>query len=246
MSVETSATTNDPAAHALLRAGHEAVYRYGADFGGFRAAVRLVQDGASVTGSIELRSSRSLDIDLAADEQGLAWLRQEVSSLMGHRWSLPYDQGDGRYALSLAPPDDHPLGRRIIFHDDPFGSLYRLRDGHVTQIERKMAAVRFVITVLGRDELPDGRTLPTHFTVAYWDAEAGRIVRADSYTDRYVEIDGVYLPASRRVVTAEDRGIVVRELVLAEHALLAPVERDANGVKSPNARGCRRWASSRR
>lgn len=77
--------------------------------------------------------------------------------------------------------------------------------------------MRFVIAVSERLHVDDGRYLPAHFTVFHWSTESGRLVRADHFTDTYVPVDGVFLPARRQVVSATDAGLTTRVLELAEH-----------------------------
>jgi hypothetical protein len=225
MAVLTATVVNDPVAHQMLRGAHDAGYRFPAGFGGFAATVTFSQDGAAATGTVELRSPRAVTLTIAADETGQAWLRQEIASMAGHRSPTDYETGDGRYTLTLGPDDDHPLGRLVQFHDDPFASSYRLRDGRITQVNRRMGKTRFTIDVQEHVVTRDGRLLPAYFTVAYWDVEQDRLTRADTYADRYTVVEGVFLPAARRVSTADDTGITVRELRLSDHHLLEGVRR---------------------
>lgn len=222
----TMAPANDPAAHALLRGAHEATYHYAPDFPGFRATIRYTLTGAAgtrATGTARMRSPRDLTLDIAADEADWQWLRQELGSMVGHRWHAPYGEGDGRYTQTLGPDDAHPYGRLIRIHDDRFDSSYRVRDGQIARIERRMGPLRFTIHIQDRVFIAgdrEGRALPTHFTVAYWHVEQGRLVRTDIYRDAYVAVAGLQLPASRLVVTADDTGLTYRELRLTAHELL--------------------------
>jgi hypothetical protein len=63
--------------------------------------------------------------------------------------------------------------------------------------------------------------VPTSFSVFYWDAETGALTATEAYRDAVVDVDGIFLPSSRRVVRGDGDGLSVRELDLAEHALLA-------------------------
>ncbi len=83
-----------------------------------------------------------------------------------------------------------------------------------------MGEMRFTITILDHQKAADGRTLPSLFSVAYWDVVEGRLTRADAYTDRYAAVSGVSLPGGRRVLTSSDTGQVIRELILNGHELL--------------------------
>lgn len=216
----TEEVTNQPQAHTALQAAHEGGYRFPAHFGGFSADVTVERDGIAQSGRITLRSPRELEIDLETDEETLGWLRQELGSMAGHRWPTPYAESDGRWTLTLEKGDGHPLGDLICVHDDPFNSSYRLRGGSITQVNRQMGPTRFSINIHEHTETADGRTLPQTFTVAFWDAAQGRLTRTDEYVDRYVEVDGVQLPAERRILRVEDGGITVRKMTLSGHTLL--------------------------
>lgn len=210
----------DAAAHDLLRTAHEAAYRYPAGFAGFAANLTFTRDDRGASGWVRLRSPRDLALEIDADDGDEGWIRREIGSIAGHRWEAPYDAADGRYALTLGPDDGHLLGRLIEFADDPFSSSYRVTAGRITQVNRQMGGVRFSINL--QEHLPtgDGRALPSCFTVSFWDAEQGRLTRADTYRDHYVPVAAVYLPAIRRVVTADDAGMTVREIRFSDHELL--------------------------
>lgn len=216
----TEQVTNQPPAHAALQAAHEGGYRFPAGFAGFSADVQVERDGAVQTGRVTLRSPREIEIDLAADEETLGWLRQELGSMAGHRWPTPYAESDGRWTLTLEEGEGHPQGDLVRVHDDPFNSSYRLRDGRIAQVNRQMGPTRFSINIHRHTETADGRTLPEVFTVAFWDTAQGRLSRTDEYLDRYVEVDGVQLPAERRILRVDDDGISVRKLTLSGQKLL--------------------------
>lgn len=187
-----------------------------------------------------MRSPREMALGIDADEAGLQWLNRELGSMIGHRWHAPYAEGDRRYTQTLGSDDAHPYGRLIRLHDDRFNSSYRVRDGQIAQINRQMGPMRFTIHIQDRVILPGdptGRSLPTHFTVAYWNVEGGRLVRTDIYRDRYVAIGGLHLPASRLVVTADDNGFTYREMRLTGHELLSNQDApptEANGHAAPD------------
>lgn len=216
----TKQAMNQPQAHAALQAAHEGGYRFPADFAGFSADVLVERDDVAQTGRVVLRSPREIDIELDADEETLGWLRQELGSMAGHRWPTSYAESDGRWTLTLEASGGRPLGDLIRVHDDPFNSSYRLRDGRIVQANRQLGPARFSINIHAHTDTADGRTLPAVFTVAFWDTENGRLTRTDEYVDRYVEVDGVQLPAERRILRVEDDGISVRKLTLSGHALL--------------------------
>lgn len=210
---------NDTKAHDLLRAAHEAGYRFPPNFAGFAADIEVSVNGEARRGHVALRSPRDLDLALDADEATLGWLRHEIGSMAGHRWPTPYAESDGRWTLTIEGEEGHPLGQLIQVHDDPFDSSYRLHDGRIAQVNRQMGPTRFSINIHEHALTADGRTLPSSFTVAFWDTDQGRLTRTDAYQDRYADIDGVYLPAQRRILRAEDSGISVHEMALTNHVL---------------------------
>ncbi len=223
---------NDPAAHALLRAAHDATYHFAADFAGFAATVRFRQDDHEVEGRVRVATPRDLALELDADEAAQKWVRQELASMVGHRWYAPYEQGDGRQTLTLGQDDGHPYGRLLQMHGDRFASSYRVRDGQISQVNRTMGPMRFSIHIQARVALAEGYSLPSDFAVVYWRGEPERLVRTDLYHDTYVAVGGSHLPAGRMVATAEDGGVTYRAMTLFDHSLLAgaasPAVEEAN------------------
>jgi hypothetical protein len=196
----------------LLRRAHEAGYRFPSNFAGFSATLRTSAGDAGVV-TVSGRTALELTIDGApSDEAG--WARDELASIVSHRWASGYDDGDGRWTK-------HTDGETVTILDDPFDSAYRLRDNHISEVHRTVGASRFVISVSERVRTADGRYLPVHFTVFHWSTETGRLTRADHFTDAFVLVDGVYLPSRRQVVSATDEGLKTRVLELSEHRIRA-------------------------
>ncbi|MGH2531910.1 MAG: DUF3386 family protein [Thermomicrobiales bacterium] len=215
-----TAVRNESAAHDLLQTAHEQGYRFPEGFSGFSAEVTYEDPTTRSVGAVAVRAPRDVMLELDASEGVASWLRQEMSSMAGHRWPTTYEASDGRYALTLDGEANDPRGRLIQFHHDPFDSSYRIREGRIVQVNRRMGQVRFSINILEHVQTADGRLLPTYFTVSFWDVSSGRLTRADGYTDRYVVVDGVLLPESRRVLSSDDDGVTVRSLTLTAHQLL--------------------------
>ena len=198
MSVDTSvgSVSLDSAAHRMLRRAYEASYRFPEGFGGFSAALYYAWDTESRSGTVEVRSPSDIRITGSVEDAD-GRLRRELSSIVGHRWPLSYDEADGRHRLSL-DPEEHPLGTLVRVEDDGMDSTYRIQGGHIQQIERSVGGKRFSINIQERNHTGDGRALPAHFCTIYWetngDATAKRLVRTDIYRDKYMPVGGVYLP----------------------------------------------------
>jgi Protein of unknown function (DUF3386) len=117
----------DPAAHQLLRRAYEAAYQFPQNFGGFKASLYYARDTESTAGSVEVRSPS--DIRFGSTLESIdGRLDQELTSIVRHRWSVPYEEADGRYQLTLAP-SEHPLGRLVRVERDGMDSSYRVQVG---------------------------------------------------------------------------------------------------------------------
>lgn len=228
MILELHGRRGDPRAHELLRGAHEAVYRFEEGFPGFGADLYYADDLGHETGRVTATSPGEVKVECDLRD-GRDWARGELSSTLSNRWPAPYEQSDGRHKLKVLR-EDHPLGA-LIEVEDLFGSAYRVLGGHVTQVRRNVRGRRMEVLVLDRTVTTDGRNLPSHYCVSYWDSGIGLLLGADVYTDAYTEIGGFYLPSYRRVVSHYGSGTQVRSLTLGGHELLE------NGKTNPAVRG---------
>lgn len=196
----------------LLRRAHEAGYRFPPTFAGFSASLRT---SAGDTGAVTVTGRTEIEVTIdGAPSDEADWARDEIASIVSHRWPSGYADGDGRWAKRSD-------GETVTILDDPFDSAYRLRGNHISEVHRTVGPSRFVISVSERVRTADGRYLPAHFTVYHWGTGTGRLTRADHVTDAFALIDGVYLPARRQVVSATDDGLRTRVLELADHEVRA-------------------------
>ncbi len=168
-------------------------------------------------GSLEVRAP--LEMKFWESMQGADdRLEQELLSLLVYRWHLSYEEAEGQHRLTV-DEDEHPLGR-LVRVDDGLDSSYRVRGGGIQQVNRTVEGVRFSVHIQECIFTGDGRTLPAHFSTSYWDARQERLVRAEVCRDGYVAVGDVYLPSSRRIITAEDSGITTRQILLRDHELI--------------------------
>ncbi len=214
-----SQTTTNTTAHAMLEAAHDRAYRYPENFAGFQAALRYRTDEESLEGTITIHSPDNITLELDGREGEMQALQREIASLCAHRWHAPYSAGDGRYTLSLDENAQHPLGQLILFHDDPFQSSYRIKDGSVVQINRQMGTTRFTIHIPEHTRVEENKTLPRQFTVAYWDTTQKRLMRMTSYTDHYLPVEGYYLPTYRCIIIYDDTGVSTHVIEFSAHKL---------------------------
>jgi hypothetical protein len=215
-----SATNVAGEADLLVREAHEASYRFPPGFPGFQSGLRFRATGVEAEGSLVFRAGERPELEIDLPEEERHWLEHELGSLAVHRFHRSYEDADGRNDKTLEPDDGSPLGR-LVSIEDRMDSSYRIGGGRINEINRTHGGSRFTIVIQDRREAPDGRAVSTAFTVSHWDAENGRLLRADAYTDAFVDVGGLLLPSRRRVATASDAGLTVRELELGDHELLS-------------------------
>lgn len=213
----TTAPVQHGEADALVRAAHARAYRYPAEFTGFTASVSWRMDDRSGEAAVTARPGP--EIELAGAEDG-AWVERELRSIVGHRQTTTYEHGDGRHGKRVAGETSHALGT-LVEMDDEYASSYRVAGDEISTVTRTLDGRRFTIVVHERAAMPDGTGLPTSFTVFYWDVETGALTATEAYRDSAVEVDGVFLPASRTIVRGDAEGLSFRQLQLSDHATIA-------------------------
>lgn len=147
----------------LLERAHAAAYRFPAGFAGFHATVHT---SAGDTGTVVVRGRRDHEFVFTHEAGDADWAREQVASILGHRWPAPYAEGDGRYS-SRTETDGDPGGTLVRLTGDPMNSAYRVRDDEISEVHRTTGQVRFTIVISGSTHTAEGR-LPNHFSVYYW------------------------------------------------------------------------------
>jgi hypothetical protein len=210
----------DVAAQAdlLTREAHEAAYRFPPGFPGFRCRLAVRAEGLEAEGRLTLRAGERPELEIELPDEA-RWLEHELGSLAGHRFHRSYEDADGRNTKRVLDDDGNPHGRLVVI-EDAMDSSYRIGGGRINEISRTHGGSRFTIAIQQRADAADGRAVSTAFTVCHWDAESGALLRADAYSDTHVELDGLLLPARRRIATASSSGLAVREVELSRHELL--------------------------
>lgn len=200
----------DPAAWNLLKSTRETSKNFPANFAGVTADIVLNDNGKVAKGTLTYEAGKSGELKIEGlDEETKGWLNDQAMSVIAHRRGGDFAKGDGRHPITFGEDDNSPAGRRVVLNDS-MKSSYRVRNGQVVEVDRTMADSHFTITVLETTKTPDGKFLPRHFTVTYFDAKSGTLKRSEAFTDEYKQIDGVWFPASRRVVRAENGKVITR------------------------------------
>ncbi len=209
---------DDPEARELLRRAFEKTARWPADFTGFTADLTVHVDGNESTGTVTVKSAQDVAVSLA-DAETQKWAAGTIGMIAVHRGPRTFNQSDGKSVLTLDKGTVHPMGRTIHIHDT-LNSHYRVKDDRITQINRTMGPMTFTINVEDSAVTADTRYLTTRYTVYYFNPQDGRLTNVESVTDAHVRIGPVDLPASRRVISAENGAVSVKTLSFTNHRLL--------------------------
>ena len=191
-------------------------------FPGFRSKLIVRKDGRILEGQMLFRPPITLEVQLD-DPELLRSVKSTVRSLLSHRMASNRPTPKKSETITLAEPDHHPLGRRILL-GDRYGSSYRIQNDRILEVDRNMDDGRLLITVMETQETPFGRYLPTHFFVSVFDKQTGSVKQASAYADTYREVGGNYLPQSRKVISTADGKTEILLVQWDEMELLSPQE----------------------
>ncbi len=192
-------------------------------FQGFTAAVTFREDARALSGRVTLKSIRDIAFALpGASAESLQWLQSVLAMNIAHRLEragglpVPTD-----YPARLAEGEENALGVKVVFEGDPLESSYRIQDGVITEVCRRMHGARFTITTLEAVTTEDGRRLPKHYVVIHFDPETGALSSVAQYTELYEKVGEMYLPSHIRVVETSRAKTTVRALDLGDLELLS-------------------------
>lgn len=210
---------DDPKARALLEDAFNRTARWQSDFRGFQADLRINVNGKETKGTVTVKSSKDVTVDIP-DPDLQKWAQNQIGMIAVHRGPRSFEESDGKYALTLEGDDKHPQGTRLMIHGDGMGSSYRIKDGRITQINRKMPHVAFTINVEESALTQDQKHLTTKYTVYYYSPKDGSLQNVESFTDTHTRVGASDLPATRRIISYENGEVVTRTLTFENHTML--------------------------
>ena len=183
------------------------------DFPGFSSDINVNLSGRQASGRLVIDPQGTLMLELP-DPVLREWAEEQLNSLVQHR--MPDDsvpQGKVKYADNDLT---HPMGRKIDLGDPELGSMYRVKDDVIMEVNRKMGKARFTISVLEVTRDPQGKYLPRSFTMSFFDATTGELKRNLSYWNDWRRIGDFELPKTILEISARDGKTTTRQIELSE------------------------------
>jgi hypothetical protein len=207
--------------HAQLAQAVRRVYQWPARLAGFGATV-LLHDAHDVhLGRLEVRGPHDVDLHGRLPVALHGWSARQLCALVRQHWPGGSVEVDGAAEVTVADDEpNHPLGA-VLSVGDPLRTSFRVRDGRVTEVVRHTPGEVTRVAVLGWASADDagGELLPTAVVTTHADPASGALTAMETAETSWIRVDGVPLPAHRRVVRQGEAGCVTRELELVEHAV---------------------------
>jgi hypothetical protein len=210
-----------PDAKELLESAQRLRETWDKNFPGFTAQVVVEEDGEIASGPLKVAADGSVEVSME-DPDLKSEAKNTIQSITMHRLARA-----NHYNSEFGPEDHHPQGRAILLKDGAMGSMYRVKDGQIRQVNRAMGNSHFTIDMLQNTVLEDGKYLPATFTVTYRDGKTGKLQHTETYSERYENVGGYWLPVERRIVTAEEGKTSIFHIQLKNLRLNAAVARNA-------------------
>lgn len=188
------------------------------EFPGFSAKVSGMVDGRDFSGTVEINKDGTVKLDIG-EEPVASWVNEQLSSLVMHR--LESSHGAEQPVLRFADNEErHPLGRLLTFVGGRFASSYRVRGDEITVVNRNFGDENMTINVLSNERNADGQQLPGIYTVQYWNAKDGGLLRTQTFQHAWKRVGKIDLPTSLTMTESSSSGLSVRRFALADHQLV--------------------------
>lgn len=201
-------------AEQIMTDAHVVRSNWDKSFPGFTAKISANLDGQVTTGTITVTPEGKVELDVPKNDT-TAWAREQLRSIVMHRFG-----GVRKYDVSFADDvQNHPLGRLIKFNDSSTHSVYRIKGDLITEVHRDMGGRKFTISVSDVLRNKEGKYLPSHFNVSYWDSKSGQLVQNEDYQEEWLRLGQYDLPKRRLMIETSAGARRVGELVLSEHSL---------------------------
>ncbi len=185
-------------------------------FPGFSAQIQGDYDGRPFSGTVQVDKEGTVELTIDQDVAG-TWIEGQMRSLVQHRLESPRPN---KPVLRFADQDlQNPLGRLLTYVGGQFASSYRVKDDQLKTVNRNLGSENMTITVLDNEKTAEGKYLPHLYTVQYWDAAGGDLLRTETFENHWHRTGGFDLPTVNTVVTSSAAGLSVRSFRLSQHQL---------------------------
>lgn len=187
------------------------------DFPGFSASIDGDYDGRPFSGTVRVDKAGAVTVTID-QEVATDWVEDQLKSIVMHRIESPRRSVP---VLRFADQDArHPLGRLLTFEGGRFASSYRVKDDQLMVVNRNLGSENMTITILENQKTTQGKYLPHLYTVQYWDASDGTLLRTETFENGWKKIGNFELPTLDTVLSSSASGLSIRTFRLSKHELL--------------------------
>ncbi len=203
----------DRAAWELLKSTTDTNY-YLTNIEGFEAEVIVNDNGLIGRGKLHYDVYEGADLQMKGLDEKTTWPAEMIVNILGHLRRPKFEGADGRWPITFAEDDHSPLGRQVLLHDGPVNSSYRIRNGRVTEVKRSTGEDFTISIIIEETPAGEGKYLPRHFTVTYFDSKSHLIRSSQAFTDEYRQVENVWFPFKRHILWAENGEVISRSIEL--------------------------------
>ncbi len=186
-------------------------------FTGLRAKMTLEVDDRAATGTLTVDEDGTATLKGFGDLAG-KFVQQQIDSMIMHR--MPGSTVEDAGANYDPETGTHVLGRKVRLAEERMGSVYRIKDGVITEVNRVMGPMRFTISVMNIKRNDEGKYLPNVFTVSFWDKKSGNVLSTHTYLQTWQRVGSFDLPEELIIVSAEKETRRVVKMRFSDYELL--------------------------
>ena len=186
------------------------------DFPGFSAQLQVKRNDRQASGTIRVDAKGGVELEGMGDITS-GFPEQQIDSLIMHRMPVSQFNEEAVYEASAR---SHVLGTAVRLAEERMGSVYRIRDNVITEVNRNMEPLRFTISVLDVVRNEEGHYLPHVFTVSFWDQEKNLLHSNHTYYHEWQRIGSYDLPSKLVIVSSDSTSRDVLEMRFEDIALL--------------------------
>lgn len=184
-------------------------------FQGFESKLAIHQDGVEEHGTVIIDEEGGVTLE-GFETLGKGFVKQQIESMIMHR--MPTTPFDNEAVFEEEEGGDHVLGPLVRLANESMGSVYRIKDGVITEVNRNMGPLRFTISVMDVERNEAGKYMPHAYNVSFWTAK-GDLDSSMSYLNEWVKVGPYELPDRAVIVVAKANTREVTEMVFTEHKL---------------------------